>query len=43
MFAEPHDLHHELPEYADRIHQLKTHDTHFRRLFEEYDDVVKEL
>ena len=43
MFAEPHDLHHELPEYAERIHLLKTRDHHFRRLFEEYDEVVKEL
>jgi len=39
MFAEPHDLHHEFPEYSDQIHALKISDTHFQRLFKEYDDI----
>ena len=29
-----HDLHHEFPEYYDRIHELKTNNTHFARLFD---------
>jgi hypothetical protein len=31
----PHDLHHEFPQYAERIHHLKVSDGHFRRLFDE--------
>lgn len=37
MQIEHHDLHHEFPEYSERIHQLKTSDAHFARLFAEYD------
>lgn len=37
MQIEHHDLHHEFPEYSERIHHLKTSDAHFARLFEEYD------
>lgn len=40
---EKHDLHHEFPEYYDRIHELKTHDSHFARLFEEYHDLNREI
>jgi len=40
-------LHHplitELPEHRDAIHALKTADAHFRRLFDEYHDVDKEV
>lgn len=43
MFAEPHDLHHEFPEYHDQITELKTSDGHFQRLFKEYDDLDHEL
>jgi uncharacterized protein YdcH (DUF465 family) len=38
-----HDLHHEFPEYYDRIHELKTNNTHFARLFEEYQDLNREI
>ena len=38
-----HDLAHEFPELKDAIHKLKTSDAHFKRLFEEYDVVAKEL
>ncbi len=38
-----HDLHHEFPEYYDRIHELKTNDSHFARLFEEYHDLNREI
>ena len=41
------DLHHplivELPEYRDDIHRLKTADHHFRRLFDQYHEVDREV
>jgi uncharacterized protein YdcH (DUF465 family) len=37
------DLAHEFPEMKDAIHVLKTSDNHFRRLFDEYESVAKEL
>lgn len=41
MLGDAHDLVHELPEYRDRIHDLKTTDNHFARLFDEYHVVNK--
>ncbi len=38
-----HDLHHEFPEYYDRIHELKMQNSHFARLFEEYHDINREI
>jgi len=43
MFGELHDLHHELPEYNDRIHELKLKGGHFRRLFDEYNELAHEM
>jgi len=43
MFGELHDLRHEFPEYNDRIHELKIKSDHFRRLFDEYDELAHEL
>lgn len=43
MYGEHHDLIHELPEYADKIHTLKTSNAHFARLFDEYHDADKEV
>lgn len=43
MFGEHHDLHHEFPEYKDKIHQLKSSNHHFARLFDEYHDVDREV
>ena len=43
MFGEKHDLIHELPEYKDRIHELKTHNAHFAKLFDEYHDLDHEI
>lgn len=43
MFGEKHDLIHELPEYKDKIHELKTHNPHFARLFDEYHKVDHEI
>ncbi len=38
MTIEKHDLHHELPEFEQEIHQLKINNAHFVRLFKEYHD-----
>ncbi|WP_440997049.1 YdcH family protein [Arhodomonas sp. SL1] len=43
MTLEKHDLIHELPEYRDRIHELKVNDRHFARLFREYHEVDHEV
>lgn len=43
MLGEKHDLIHELPEYKDKIHALKTSDSHFARLFEEYHELDHEI
>jgi len=43
MLNEKHDLIHELPEYRDTIHQLKTTDHHFARLFDEYHELDHEI
>ena len=43
MFGEQHDLHHEFPEYNDKIRELKMSDGHFKRLFEEYDELAHEM
>ena len=41
------DLHHpliaEFPEYRDAIHDLKISNAHFRRLFDEYHQVDREV
>jgi hypothetical protein len=38
-----HDLHHEFPEYEEAIHQLKTEDKHFKKMFDEYHIVNKDI
>ena len=43
MLGEKHDLIHELPEYRERIHELKASDNHFARLFDEYHEVEHEV
>ena len=43
MFGEHHDLIHELPEYKDKIHDLKTSNAHFAKLFDEYHEVDHEV
>lgn len=35
------DLHHEFPEYYDRIHQLKVSNKLFARLFNEYREIMR--
>jgi len=39
MPVENHSLANEFPEFKERIHQLKVRDTHFARLFSEYDRI----
>jgi len=36
---EKHDLHHEFPQFEEKIHDLKMNDNHFKRLFNEYEDL----
>ncbi len=43
MFGENHDLHHEFPEFNDKIHELKMTDGHFKRLFKDYDEIIHQL
>jgi len=43
MFGEKHDLIHELPEFKDKIHELKLSNEHFAELFEEYHEVEHEV
>ena len=43
MLHEKHDLIHELPEYRDIIHTLKTSNSYFSRLFDEYHEVNHEI
>lgn len=39
----PHELADELPQFKNRIHELKTSDAHFARLFDNYHDVNREI
>ena len=43
MQGEHHDLVHELPEFRDKIHELKTSNNHFAKLFDEYHEVDHEV
>lgn len=43
MPLEHHPLIKEFPELHDEIHELKTHDAHFKQMFEEYEHVDKEI
>ena len=40
---EKHDLLHEFPEYQSKIDELKLQDSHFKKLFEEYDEIEHEI
>lgn len=40
---EKHDLLHEFPEYQIKIHELKTNSNHFKKLFEDYDELAHEI
>ena len=43
MTLEHHSLLKELPEHAEAIHNLKTENAHFRKLFDEYDQIDKHI
>lgn len=43
MLGEKHDLVHELPEFKDRIHELKISDPKFARLYDEYHELDNEV
>lgn len=40
---EKHDLLHDFPEFRDKIHELKTNNHHFRKLFDDYHEVNHEV
>ena len=42
MNVEHHDLHHDFPDMAEQIHELKMNDRHFARLFDEYHELDKD-
>lgn len=39
MTNTPHELAEEFPDKAERIHELKTQDSHFKKLFDDYHEV----
>ncbi|WP_086481420.1 YdcH family protein [Oceanospirillum sanctuarii] len=43
MPIEHHDLLSELPEFKEQIHELKVGNAHFRKLFDEYHDLTKDV
>jgi uncharacterized protein YdcH (DUF465 family) len=43
MIGEHHDLLHELPEYRDKIHEMKVGNAHFAKLFDQYHEVDHEV
>ncbi|TVM03534.1 MAG: GTP-binding protein [Candidatus Brocadia sp. WS118] len=43
MQYEHHDLVHEFPEYREKIHTLKMTNSHFKRLFDNYHKLDKEI
>jgi len=43
MSVEHHDLIHEFPELKERIHEMKVGDHHFRRLFDEYHELTRNI
>ena len=43
MPVDHHDLIHEFPELKDAIHELKINDAHFRKLFDEYHALTREV
>ena len=38
-----HDLHHEFPELEESIHQMKVENNHFKKMFDEYHLVNKDI
>jgi len=38
-----HDLHSEFPEFDEKIHDLKVSNNHFKKLFDEYHAINKDI
>lgn len=43
MTLDPHDLTHEFPSQADKIHALKSSNAHFQKLAQRYEDINKDV
>ncbi len=43
MSVQHHDLVHEFPELKGRIHELKMNNAHFRKLFDEYHHLTRNV
>ena len=43
MPIEDHSLIHEFPEFKEDIHNLKMEDAHFKKLYDEYNHLTKEV
>lgn len=43
MSVPHHDLVHEFPELKDRIHELKVGNAHFRKLFDQYHELTRDV
>lgn len=39
----PHELAEEFPEHADKIHEMKTGNAHFAKLFDEYHEINRAI
>ena len=39
----PHELHEEFPDKVEKIHELKTKDAHFQKLFDDYHEVNRAI
>ncbi|MDX2191060.1 MAG: DUF465 domain-containing protein [Bacteroidota bacterium] len=40
---EKHDLHHEFPQFDQKIHDLKVSNHHFKKLFDDYHAINNEI
>ena len=43
MPVQDHSLTHEFPEFKDDIHQLKMDNAHFKKLYDQYNELTKEV
>lgn len=43
MSDTPHELAEEFPEFVEKMHELKTGNTHFARLFDDYHEVNRAI
>ncbi len=43
MTIEHHEIGHDFPEYKDAIHELKMHNAHFKRLYDEHHQLDREI